>query len=111
MHQFITRAQELAQAASGGVVGCGHAGDGNVHLAVFCADDDVRHRLLHGIFGAAMNLGGAISGEHGLGRVRVKHFMDLEDPVKTALMRQIKDVFDPVGILNPGVLLDGEVTK
>ena len=111
MHQFITRAKELAQAANGGVVGCGHAGDGNVHLAVFCADDDVRHRLLHDIFAAAMELGGAISGEHGLGRVKVGHFMDLEDPVKTGLMRQIKKVFDPAGILNPGVLLDGEATK
>ncbi len=111
MHQFITRAKELAQSAGGGVVGCGHAGDGNVHLAVFCADDEARHRLLHDIFAAAMELGGAISGEHGLGRAKVRHFMDLEDPVKITLMRQIKDVFDPAGILNPGVLLDGEGTK
>lgn len=108
MHQFITRAKELAQEANSGVVGCGHAGDGNVHLAVFCADGDVRHQLLHDIFAAAMEMGGAISGEHGLGRIKVKYFMDLEDPVKIALMRQIKVVFDPAGILNPGVLLDGE---
>ena len=111
MHQFITRAKDLALAANGGVVGCGHAGDGNVHLAVFCADDDVRHRLLHDIFAAAMELGGAISGEHGLGRAKVQHFLDLEDPVKIALMRQIKDVFDPAGVLNPGVLLEGEATR
>lgn len=58
MHQFFTRAQELAQKAGAGVVGCGHAGDGNVHLAVFCGDDDVRHRLLHDIFAAGMELGG-----------------------------------------------------
>ncbi|MTE16922.1 FAD-binding oxidoreductase [Nocardia aurantiaca] len=111
MHEFITRAQELAQAANGGVVGCGHAGDGNVHLAVFCTDDDARHRLLHDIFAAAMELGGAISGEHGLGRIKVRHFMDLEDTVKIALMRQIKNVFDPAGILNPGVMFDGGATK
>jgi glycolate oxidase len=41
----------------------------------------------------------------------VQHFLDLEDPVKIALMRQIKNVFDPAGILNPGVLLDGEATR
>ncbi|MEB3020823.1 FAD-binding oxidoreductase [[Mycobacterium] crassicus] len=105
MHQFFTRAQGFAQEAGAGVVGCGHAGDGNVHLAVFCADDDVRHRLLHDIFAAAMALGGAISGEHGLGRVKTQHFLELEDPVKVALMRRIKDAFDPAGILNPGVLL------
>ncbi|HEU4360457.1 MAG TPA: FAD-binding oxidoreductase [Mycobacterium sp.] len=105
MHQFLTRANELAQQAGAGVVGCGHAGDGNVHLAVFCADDEVRHRLLHDIFAAAMQLGGAISGEHGLGRIKVQHFLELEDPVKIALMQRIKDSFDPAGILNPGVLL------
>ncbi|MEO6793750.1 MAG: FAD-binding oxidoreductase [Mycobacterium sp.] len=105
MHQFFTRAQEFAQAAGAGVVGCGHAGDGNVHLAVFCADDDIRHRLLHDIFAAAMALGGAISGEHGLGRVKTQHFLELEDPVKIALLRRIKAAFDPAGILNPGVLV------
>ena len=110
MHQFLTRAKELAQEAGAGVIGCGHAGDGNVHLAVFCAHDQIRHRLLHDIFAAAKELGGAISGEHGLGRVKMPHFMELEDPVKIALMRRIKDAFDPVGVLNPGVLLDGKVT-
>ena len=111
MHQFFTRAQELAQKAGAGVVGCGHAGDGNVHLAVFCGDDNVRHRLLHDTFAAAMELGGAISGEHGLGRIKMRHFLELEDPVKIALMRRIKDAFDPAGVLNPDALLDGKATR
>lgn len=111
MYEFLSRATELATRVEAVVVGCGHAGDGNVHLAVFCADDDVRHRLLHDIFAAAMMLGGAISGEHGLGRIKMQHFLELEDPVKIALMRRIKESFDPAGILNPDVVLDGKVTK
>jgi glycolate oxidase len=111
MPEFLTRANELAQRVDAGVVGCGHAGDGNVHLAVFCGDDDTRHRLLHDIFAAAMDLGGAISGEHGLGRIKTQHFLDLEDPVKITLMRRIKDAFDPAGVLNPGTLLDGKATR
>ncbi len=47
--------------------GCGHAGDGNVHLSVFQPDPAVRHETLIEMFAAGMALGGAISGEHGIG--------------------------------------------
>ncbi|MBB4688637.1 FAD-binding oxidoreductase [Amycolatopsis jiangsuensis] len=104
MPPFLTRSRELAQAAGGGVIGCGHAGDGNVHLAIFCPDPDTRTALLTDIFGYAMELGGAISGEHGLGRTKTKYHDKLADPAKLALLRRLKDGFDPAGILNPGVL-------
>ncbi|GAA3572854.1 FAD-binding oxidoreductase [Amycolatopsis ultiminotia] len=104
MPAFLTRARELALAAGGGAIGCGHAGDGNVHLAIFCTDPDTRSRLLTDIFGYAMELGGAISGEHGLGRTKTKYHEKLTDPAKLALLRRLKDSFDPAGILNPGVL-------
>ncbi|MGI5996030.1 MAG: FAD-binding oxidoreductase, partial [Saccharomonospora viridis] len=58
---FLTEAQAVAARTESGVVGCGHAGDGNVHLAVFQKDEGKRDRLLHEIFAAAMELGGAIS--------------------------------------------------
>ncbi|MBO0850494.1 MAG: FAD-binding oxidoreductase, partial [Pseudonocardia sp.] len=96
---------EIAQRHGSYVLGCGHAGDGNVHLAVFQADDEVRSALLRELFEASMKLGGLISGEHGIGRSKKRHFLELTDPTTVALMRRIKSAFDPEGILNPSVLL------
>ena len=107
MPKFLSTARGLAAAAGGAAAGCGHAGDGNVHLAIFCPDPDTRKKLLTDIFALAMELGGAISGEHGLGRAKTPYFLELEDPVKVDLMRRIKQSFDPAGILNPDVLFAG----
>jgi glycolate oxidase len=104
--EFFASVLEIAQGNQTLIVGCGHAGDGNVHLAVFQKDPEVRHRVLHALFEAGISLGGAISGEHGIGREKKRHFLELEDPNKVALMRRIKQAFDPNAILNPGVLFD-----
>jgi glycolate oxidase len=104
--QFMAKVGELAQAHNAWIAGCGHAGDGNVHMGVFQPDDDERGKLLHQLFAAGMKLGGAISGEHGIGTAKKTYFLELEDPAKVDLMRRIKHAFDPNSILNPGKIFD-----
>jgi glycolate oxidase len=103
---YLDRVASLATASGSFIVGCGHAGDGNVHFSVFQPDDAVRSQVLHDIFASGMQLGGAISGEHGIGSEKKHHYLELEDPAKVALLRRIKTAFDPAGILNPGAIFD-----
>jgi len=86
----------------------GHAGDGNLHVNIVKAgmsDEDWKNKLPIGIrrlFHEVVRLGGTISGEHGIGLVQ-KEYMDVAfNPVQMSLMRQVKQVFDPKGVLNPG---------
>jgi glycolate oxidase len=106
--EFMTKARELGDANGAFIAGCGHAGDGNVHLAVFQRDPVARKRLMLELFAAGIDLGGVVSGEHGIGTTKKPYFLELEDPTKVALMRRIKRAFDPSGILNPGKIFDLE---
>ncbi len=86
----------------------GHAGDGNLHVNIIkgnMSDLDWNTKLKDGIreiFDLTVSLGGTISGEHGIGSVQ-REFMNIKyPPAHLNLMRGIKSVFDPKGILNPG---------
>ena len=66
--------------------------------------DEKVQRLIHDI---TVGMGGSFSAEHGLGRLKTGDLERYGDPVKLALMRQIKQLFDPNGIMNPGAVLRG----
>ncbi|MGA7833696.1 MAG: FAD-binding oxidoreductase [Acidimicrobiales bacterium] len=88
------------------ITGCGHVGDGNVHLSIYLEDDDERSALLRELFVAGVGLGGQISGEHGIGLDKKSEYLALTDPAVLDLERRIKRVFDPEGLLNPYRLFD-----
>ena len=86
----------------------GHAGDGNLHVNIIKGDlsddfwDNELSKAISELFIEVLALGGTISGEHGIGLVQ-KQYMPLAfSEVQLNLMRSIKTVFDPKGILNPG---------
>lgn len=87
----------------------GHAGDGNLHSMVFLdlsRPEDVQRMaaLSADVYQLVLSLKGTISGEHGDGRLRTQ-FLPLQYPRLHKAFREIKQVFDPEGILNPGVIV------
>lgn len=86
----------------------GHAGDGNLHVNILKGDlDDAQWhcelpRAIEEIFELTVSLGGTLSGEHGIGFVQ-RNYMPIAFPAHTlSIMKGIKAVFDPNGIMNPG---------
>jgi D-lactate dehydrogenase (cytochrome) len=94
------------------VISYGHAGDGNLHFNVgqkigadaakFLARGPLLERAL---FDLVESLGGSISAEHGIGRLKAAEFARRADPVELALMHDLKRALDPKGIMNPGKVL------
>ena len=90
----------------------GHLGDGNLHYNIFPPlgrsraefpdEAKVIKQTVHDLVDAC---GGSVSAEHGIGRWKTDDVVKYGDPVRVALMRQIKAVMDPKGILNPGAVL------
>lgn len=90
----------------------GHLGDGNIHYNVSqpiganAADFLARwHELNAVVFAIVMRMGGSISAEHGIGVLKRDELPDVKDKVAISLMRGIKALLDPLGIMNPGKVL------
>ena len=111
--EFIVRGNAAIAALGPFRVNCfGHLGDGNLHYNVFApkgqgrdgfiAQRDAIRRTVHDLVHA---LGGSVSAEHGIGRLKVDDLERYGDPAKLAAMRAIKRALDPAGIMNPGAVL------
>ena len=97
------------------VVCFGHMGDGNMHFNVtqpIGADKDAFHAQWHGmnevVFAEVLKRGGSISAEHGIGRLKAVDMPHIKTPLELEMMRGIKNLLDPKGILNPGRVLPSE---
>ena len=107
---LITGLEALARRHDITIVNFGHAGNGNIHVNLLVDPDDARQmaraaHCLDAVFDLVLKLGGTLSGEHGVG-LEKRDFIARElDPRSLALMRGIKALFDPRGILNPGKML------
>ena len=87
----------------------GHAGDGNFHVGIFYKDEPEQKSKAHAVNNSivlrAIELGGTATGEHGVGMGKI-HFMEPEHGASYQIMKQIKDLLDPKGILNPGKIFE-----
>ncbi len=114
---FLARAIPACEAA---IPGCrpvpfGHMGDGNLHFnisqpvgadkAAFLARWEEINSMVHAI---VIDMGGSISAEHGIGTLKRDHLPEVKDPVEMDIMRQIKRLFDPKGLMNPDKLLKSD---
>lgn len=112
---FVAHTDALLQREIAGVrlVNFGHLGDGNLHYNVQApADGDPKaflreqeERVNHLVYEAVAAFGGSFSAEHGVGALKVDKLETYQSPVALSMMRAIKNALDPLGIMNPGVVL------
>jgi FAD/FMN-containing dehydrogenase len=111
--EFIPRATQALAGLGDFRINCfGHLGDGNLHYNVFPAKGQAKeaYLALRGAIKSTIHdlvheMGGSVSAEHGIGRLKVDDLQRYGDPTKLAAMRAIKAALDPLGIMNPGAVL------
>jgi len=103
--------QKLQKTSGLKVVSFGHAGDGNIHCNIMynktCESETKRaKKAVDELFTATLNLGGTITGEHGVGITKKEYLIQEVGRTQIELMKGIKRVFDPQNILNPGKIFN-----
>jgi glycolate oxidase len=108
--EMVRRVGEISRKYGLTIPVFGHAGDGNLHPNLLCDMRDAElmervHRAVGEIFVAAVELGGTLSGEHGIGLMKQPYMASKLSPEVLELMQRIKATFDPNSIMNPGKML------
>jgi FAD/FMN-containing dehydrogenase len=106
LDELVRRVDHVAAATNTAPIVFGHLAEGNLHVNLLNARDD-RDRLAitETVLRAAIELGGTISAEHGIGVAKTQWLAELKGPAAMAAMRSLKNALDPDGLLNPGVIL------
>ena len=105
--ELISEVEEIGRKHNTFVANFGHAGDGNIHVNFMCDRENPEsiaraRQCVKETFALSVKLGGSISGEHGIGYVKAAYLDMAIDTPTLSVMKAIKKVFDPNGILNPG---------
>jgi glycolate oxidase len=108
---LINKCKELAKKYNVEVMVLGHAGDGNLHPSIMTDMSNEEHYkravgAMEEIIQGAVDLGGVLSGEHGIGLEKQKFFSKITDPVVVNMMKGVKALLDPNNIMNPGKIWD-----
>jgi glycolate oxidase len=110
---MVVRIKEISLQYDLPIVIFGHAGDGNLHPNILFDKRDPEEwerveAAVADLFGAAVELGGTLSGEHGVGMLKRPYLEMALGPLAVEVMRGIKQAMDPKGILNPGKVLPAQ---
>ncbi len=112
--EMLDRCTRAVEAALPGVrvVAFGHLGDGNIHFnltqprggdkSAFLAQWERMNLIVHDI---VADMGGSVSAEHGIGRLKIAEMARYKSAVELEMMRRVKDALDPLGLMNPGKVL------
>ncbi len=106
--EYVKRCNSVAEKMGFKIVNYGHAGDGNIHQHPLKTEgwEEKYEKLKKTFFRIARELGGSITGEHGVGIVKKKDLKEQLSKAEYELLQKIKRAFDPDGILNPGKVVD-----
>ncbi len=112
--EYVLAAKEIGAKHRVRIITVGHAGDGNIHTEILRDDltdeewKSTTDAVLRALYAKSKELGGQLSGEHGIGNGRLRYLRDFVGEEMYEVYRNIKLAFDPMNILNPGKMIEVE---